>query len=162
MGNDPHEGLEGMPGIAEAAGVFGALKTAYELVQDLRKTHDARKLKDGIDELADRLLQAHADAFRTMEEYQAAVNRANAAEAKLQERVNFEKEAENFVRHYCFPGVFVYREKTPRNDEEKPPNYCAHCFGRKKLVILQATGASYQRLLTFRCPECGFHASFHT
>jgi len=149
-----------MSGIGEAVGAFGTLKSAYELVQELRKSNDPKTLKAGIEQLSDRLLSARAEGFKALEDYKVAVDRADAAEAKLRAAVTFDEQAKNYVRHRCYPGVFVYREKTPAAGEAAPPNYCAHCFGEKKLEILQVTGSIALANKEHTCPRCKSKALF--
>ncbi len=150
-----------MSGVGEAIGGFEALKTAYDLVQDLRKSNDARTLKAGIEELADRLLSARAESLKTFEDYRMADDRANAAEAKLKAALAFNEIEGNYVLRRLYPGAFVYREGTIREADLDPPNYCASCFARKELSIFQPVrGYGGSPVIGHICPTCKTEIAF--
>jgi hypothetical protein len=138
-----------MSGIGTALGAFGALKSAYELVRDLRKSNDPVALKAGIEELTDRLLAAREDAFRFIEQLETLKEENATLRAQLSKADDFSGIAEKYVRRQTGPGGYVYVEKEPP-EGTRSPDFCAHCFDKKKLAILQPTVVSR----VFRCPEC--------
>jgi hypothetical protein len=149
-----------LSGIGEATGILGALKTVYDLVHDLRKSNDVNMLKAGIEELSDRLLASKANEFKMSEEYKAALERAETAEEKLKTLLDFEVDEEKYILRRLYPGAFVYREKQVREGEQNPPNYCANCFGRKQISILQPIEGFGGPLITHVCPMCKIEITF--
>jgi regulator of replication initiation timing len=124
------------------------LKSAYELVRDLRKSNDPAVLKAGVEELTDRLLAAREDALRIVEELEILKEENARLKAQLAKADDFAETAKKYVRRQTGAGGFVYVETELQN--EQSPNYCANCFDSKKLSILQPTVV--HRVV--RCPAC--------
>jgi hypothetical protein len=132
--------------IEAGAAALEALKTASDLIREVRNSDSVAKLKAVIDELASRLLDARSDVMEMQEEIQKLKRQVVAAEAQSQKKSSFESTAEKFERS-PFMGGFVYKEKEGGNNS---PNYCANCFANEKLSILQSTIIPGH----YKCPAC--------
>jgi len=137
-----------MPATDLAVSVANALKLAHELARDLRKCETEAQIREGIEELAARLLDARADAVGLQELVVSLRRRAKSADIKLINAAAFDNALDNYVRRETSSGGFVFIE---RENQERSPLFCAHCFGKRALSILQPT--VLEKML--RCPSCG-------
>jgi hypothetical protein len=137
-----------MPGVKLPASVTSALKSAHELALELRKCDDTNVLKEGIGELSRILADARADAIAVQELVSSLRQRLKAADTKLISAIAFDQAMDNYVRRSTAGGGFVYVE---RENFEKSPWFCASCFSKRNLSILQPTVIEHM----LRCPSCG-------
>jgi hypothetical protein len=135
-------------GIGEGAATFGVLKSAYELVRDLRKSSDPATLKAGLEELADRLLAAREDALKAAEAIDALSTENKRLQSELEKRQSWEEEAKRYELREITPRSFAYVLKTPTGDASKHL-VCPTCFEQNKRRILQQRDNSYSV-----CPDC--------
>lgn len=136
-------------GIAEGAAAFGVLKSAYELVRDLRKSNDPAQLKAGLEELTDRLLAAREDAFKTAEEFDKLVAENKHLRAELERQAAWITETDRYNLCEITPGAFAYLLKDGEVKGGPNPLLCATCFDHGKKSIMQRRDAAYTA-----CPNC--------
>jgi hypothetical protein len=137
-----------MPATDLAAFVATALKSAHELAMDLRKRETEAEIREGIDEIAARLLDARSHAVGFQELVVSLRRRAKSADIKLINAIAFDGAIDNYVRRETSSGGFVFVE---RENLEHSPQFCANCFGKRTLSILQPTVLDK----VLRCPSCG-------
>jgi hypothetical protein len=137
-----------MAGVKLPAAVTSALKSAHELALELRKCDDKAELKAGVEELSFHLAEARADALALQELISSLRQRLKAADTKLISAMAFDQATDNYVRRSTDSGGFVYVE---RENFENSPWFCANCFSKRSLSILQPTVIEHM----LRCPSCG-------
>jgi hypothetical protein len=137
-----------MPTVKLAATVTNTLKDAHEIVLQLRSCDEPDALKRGIEQAAYMLAEARADALAVQELVSSLRARLKAANTTLLNAIAFDQATDNYIRRPTMGGGFVYVE---RENMENSPLFCAHCFGKRTLSILQPTVIEHM----LRCPGCG-------
>jgi hypothetical protein len=136
-------------GIVESAAAANVLKSAYELVRDLRKSSDPVALKAGLEELTERLLGARETAFKMAEEFDALADENKSLRAELSRQAAWEAEEKRYQLRQIFPGSFAFVLKGGLREEEPDHIVCPTCFKNQKISILQKVDAV--RLGCFTC-----------
>ena len=138
-----------MTGIAEGAAAFGVLKSAYDLVRDLRKSNDPATLKAGLEEVTDRLLAAREDAFSKAEAFDAMSAENKRLHAELSKRGAWTAESARYQLGEIYPGSYAYVLRADKRGDEVDHKACATCFKNEKISILQKSGSIH-----LKCPVC--------
>src|ERR1700761_2765822 len=126
--------------------VSAGLRSAHEMALELRKCENADALREGIDEIATKLLDVRTETLKLQEQVNVLKRRAgSAANIRAMDALAFDRSIDNYVRRDTAGGGFVYVE---RENMANSPLFCAHCFGKRHLSILQPT--VIERML--RCP----------
>lgn len=135
--------------VAEGAATFGVLKSAYELVRDLRKSNDPAVLKAGLEEVTDRLLAAREDALKVGESYDALVAENKRLQKELEKQQAWDDEAKRYELREITPRSFAYVLKSNPEENQSQHLICPTCYEHGKKRILQQRDALYSI-----CPEC--------
>jgi hypothetical protein len=137
-----------MPAAKSAPIVTNALKSAHELILELRTCDDLVEMRAGIEKVALHIADARANALDAQEAIVALQRRLRTADVKRASALSFDATIDNYIRRPTKGGGFVYVE---RDNFENSPLFCANCFGKSVLSIFQPTVIEHM----LRCPACG-------
>jgi hypothetical protein len=145
-----------MAAMATGAAALTSLRSLYEIAKDIRNANDADKLRMAAAQMFDLALAAREQVAILEEERNSAVVELAALKASVENAKAFDEEIKNYTRQRNYTGAFVYREKPIPGSDAPSPHYCANCFGKKKLSVLQPEKGSHAHLTVqiYACPEC--------
>ena len=130
------------------------VKSLYEIIRDAREKDDPTKLRTAFDQMLDVALAAREQVFLLSEERNAAVQGLAEAEQEIKRMTSFDESADDYIAEQRYPGTTVYIRKGSEPVEGRLQAFCAHCIGKKRLSILQATTKTVARNREHLCPEC--------
>jgi hypothetical protein len=72
-----------------------------------------------------------------MAKFEAQTDEIHELRAKLKEKEDWEMTAAKHVLHRTEHETFVYKLKEPQTAVDRLSEFCAFCFGKNKIVLLQ-------------------------
>jgi hypothetical protein len=130
-----------MVAITEGAAALGVLKSAYELLRDLRKSSDPSVLKAGLEEVTERLLAAREDAFKMAQDFDALLGENKRLRAEISSNQAWETEEKRYQLREIFPGSFAFVLNDGIREGEPQHTVCPTCFKQKQISIMQKVNA---------------------
>ena len=141
--------------ITEIVAAVSSLKTAINLVKDMKQTVDNVKLKETISPLFDTIIDLQSHILSINTEYQTILEDRNRIRQEIVDLKNWENEKEKYKLFEPGKGVFVYIPKDFQQSGEPEYYLCANCFQNKNIKsMLQKKGiAGFERFKHY-CPSC--------
>ncbi len=146
----------------EIAFGFKALKSALDVVKDIKGLTDTTAINAKVIELQSLIMEAQAGAIDAREDHAAQVERIRALEKEIADLKAWGAERENYELKTVDDGVVAYMLKKAVRGTEPPHWLCATCYGNGKKGFLQrqprAVKDTHGR---YQCGTCGNTVGTH-
>lgn len=128
------------------------LQDTSKKVKELKEAKIDFDTKNKINEIIDSIVDTKMLITQLQDEYDLLSSEKKELELKIKSFENWEDEKNNYKLVEISNDIYVFQLQNSTG--EANPKFCVHCFGNKKLSILQmnrrdVTGTYYD------CPNCG-------
>jgi hypothetical protein len=131
--------------VGEVFAGLGAIKTALELVKGLKDIDDAARRNAAVIELQEKILAAQ-------EAQTALLERISALKKEVADFETWNAEKEQYELKKLGGGALTYMLKRDARGTKPPHWVCAHCYGERRISIIQYTSIKKGAGNGYFCP----------
>jgi predicted RNA-binding Zn-ribbon protein involved in translation (DUF1610 family) len=139
--------------IAEFAAALGTIKTSVDLLKTLHNASEDEKIRTAVFEIQNDLLSLQTKLFEANARFEEQSAKLGDLRKELNERDNWDEEAKKYELFHPAEGMSAYKLRAEYNNSGGEVWVCPHCFGNRKISILNKPGAEYRN---YKCHPCGF------
>jgi hypothetical protein len=139
--------------IAEFAAAVGTIKTSVDLLRTLHNASEDEKVRSAVFEIQNDLLSLQSKLFEANERFEEQSAKLGDLRKELSDRDSWDAEAKKYELFHPAEGMSVYKLRTEYNNSGGEIWVCPHCFGNRKISILNKLGAEFRN---YKCHPCGF------
>jgi hypothetical protein len=122
---------------AEISMAIASVRAMGDIFKGLVSLHIDSQVKEGIIKAQNETLQLQSHMFDILAKFEQLTAENRELKEKLKEKEDWTVTAAKYRADRIPYGKVVYRLREPRDDFEMSSEFCAFCFGNKKIVLLQ-------------------------
>lgn len=140
---------------AEISAVAGGLKTAIDIIKNMKQTIDDVKTKEALSPLFDTIIDLQTHILSINAEYQSVLEERDLIRQEIVNLKNWDNEKEKYELFEPNRGTFVYIEKNSQKSGQSKYYLCANCFeNNSKKSLLQTKSVVGMGRFSHFCPFC--------
>jgi hypothetical protein len=143
-----------MVDVSAIAGTVSALKGAVDISKAMIGLRDAEAFRAKSAELYGIILEAFEKGIAAREAQAAQIDRVRDLEAELTRLKAWGADKERYELKTVGRGVVAYMLKPDARGTEPPHWLCPNCYAKGQKAFFQATGATLQRSIVYKCARC--------
>jgi hypothetical protein len=123
--------------IPEIAAAIASARTIGEIFKGLVALNTDSKVQVAIIDAQNLVLDLQGKMFEIHDRFEQQATELSELRAKLKEKEDWDLTASKYELFQATHTTFAYRLKNPQTPVERGAEFCAFCFGNKKIVLLQ-------------------------
>ena len=123
--------------IPEISAAVTSVRTMADIFKGMLGLHVDSQVKDMLIDAQNVTLQLQSQMFDVMAKFEAQADELRELREKLRQKEDWNLTAAKYVLCQTEHGNFMYRLKSPQTPADRASEFCAFCFGKNKIVLLQ-------------------------